>query len=513
MTARRPLVVVGDLLLDRDLDGTATRLCPDAPAPVVDDPAETLRPGGAGLAALLAARDGHDVVLVTPLSDDPRGRRAHALLRPHLRVVPLPADGPPAEKTRIRAGGQTLLRLDRAGGRPTGEVPDEAVRAVRTAGALLVADYGRGATALPALRRALGERAGAVPLVWDPHPRGSEPVPGTSVVTPNQAEALDFAARPTAAGSAAAPAAPGPGTLVHRMTALAHALRERWSADAVCVTLGARGALLARAAGSTCAVPAPDVLAPDPCGAGDRFAATLALRLGGGALPAEAVEDAVASAARFLAAGGAAAVHARPAAAPPAESVAPGRAASGTALPPAAAAVRARGGTVVATGGCYDLLHAGHVATLRAARSLGDCLVVLLNSDASVRALKGPGRPLNDQHDRAAVLAALDCVDAVVVFEETTPERALRALRPDVWVKGGDYSGADLPETPLVESWGGRVLTVPFLSGRSTTSLAQAAAESLRAARDARDAREARDGAGLPAGGTPARPSGRAWPR
>jgi len=142
--------------------------------------------------------------------------------------------------------------------------------------------------------------------------------------------------------------------------------------------------------------------------------------------------------------------------------------------------IRAQGGVVAATGGCFDLLHAGHVQCLRAARQAADCLIVCLNSDDSVRALKGPGRPLNNAADRAAVLLSLDCVDAVVVFDEPDPTAVLRKLRPDVWIKGGDYDPASLPETPLVRSWGGHVLTVPYLSGRSTTRLVHAARETAR---------------------------------
>jgi len=130
----------------------------------------------------------------------------------------------------------------------------------------------------------------------------------------------------------------------------------------------------------------------------------------------------------------------------------------------------------VATGGCFDLLHTGHLATLRAARALGDCLIVCLNSDRSVRALKGADRPMTPQADRARLLAALDCVDAVVVFDETTPEVVLSWLRPDIWVKGGDYADtADLPEADLVRRWGGQCAIVPYLPGRSTTATIAAA--------------------------------------
>jgi D-beta-D-heptose 7-phosphate kinase / D-beta-D-heptose 1-phosphate adenosyltransferase len=144
----------------------------------------------------------------------------------------------------------------------------------------------------------------------------------------------------------------------------------------------------------------------------------------------------------------------------------------------------------VATGGCFDLLHAGHVATLRAARRLGDCLVVCLNSDDSVRRLKGPSRPLVPAADRARVLEALECVDAVVVFGEDTPSEVLRRIRPHVWAKGGDYAGADVPEAAVLEEWGGQAVVLPYLAGRSTSALLDTAG------------RRARDGdrAGYPTG-------------
>jgi D-beta-D-heptose 7-phosphate kinase / D-beta-D-heptose 1-phosphate adenosyltransferase len=133
--------------------------------------------------------------------------------------------------------------------------------------------------------------------------------------------------------------------------------------------------------------------------------------------------------------------------------------------------VRRRGGTVVATGGCFDLLHAGHVSLLQSARALGDCLVVCLNSDDSVRRLKGPGRPVVPAADRAAVLSSLGCVDAVAVFHEDDPRRVLDRLRPDVFVKGGDYAHTVLPESELLASWGGQVVVVPYLPGRSTSRI------------------------------------------
>jgi D-beta-D-heptose 7-phosphate kinase / D-beta-D-heptose 1-phosphate adenosyltransferase len=572
-----PLTVVGDALLDRDLDGRVERLAPDAPVPVVDDPAERLRPGGAALAATLAAcLDGRTVVLVTALADDEGGVALRRLLElAGVEVVDLGLAGQTPEKVRVRAEGRSLLRLDRATqpGR-VGPLVRAGRRALAGAGAVLVADYGRGVAAEPGVRDALAALPARRPLVWDPHPRGPAPVPGARLATPNRAEAAGFA-----------PDAPGTGLAA--VTARARLLAERWAAAGVAVTLGAGGALLVEGLGAPLVVPTTAATGGDPCGAGDRFAAAAAGLLGNGALPSEAVAGAVAAASTFVAAGGASAIHLRPDSrgaprreapdpgaphpdppdpgAPDPDPSAPGppvgernrpgrwvrgavhnpptgppthpptgppthphpathsptgspthphphpathphphpathphpyphpathpgtdpstrsRTGPATHLPTGGAAmeralrliagVRAAGGTVVATGGCFDLLHAGHVATLRSARALGDCLVVCLNSDDSVGRLKGPERPLVPQADRVAVLEALGCVDAVVAFDERTPEAVLRRLRPDVFAKGGDYALADLPEAALLATWGGQAVVLPYLEGRSTTQL------------------------------------------
>ena len=475
MSGDGALVVVGDALLDRDMDGHASRLVPDAPAPVLDDVVETRRPGGAALAALLAALDGTPVVLLAPFGDDPASAAVRTMLEPWLSVVPLPLRGPLQEKTRFRASGQTLLRVDSPAG-SAGPAGPEAADAISGAGGLLVSDYGRGATADPRLRGWLAARARRAPLVWDPHPRGSDPVPGTRVVTPNHSEAA----------AAAGPGQLPKGPVISSAAAAARRLLSRWQVDAVAVTLGAAGALLA-APGSAAplVVPAQPAGDADSCGAGDRFAAAVAAALRAGALLSEAIIQATAAASEFLAQGGVARLPG-----PQAQATAPGAARLAGRLPPGSAAppgtgteealrvagaVRRGGGTVVATGGCFDVLHAGHISMLTAARALGDCLVVCLNSDASVRRLKGDGRPFNTAADRAAVLTALACVDCVLIFDEDTPAAALRRLRPGVWVKGGDYSGQDLPEASVLGAWGGQAVTVPYLDGRSTTGLYTAA--------------------------------------
>ncbi|QCB93726.1 PfkB family carbohydrate kinase [Cellulomonas shaoxiangyii] len=482
--AGRPhVVVVGDVVLDRDVEGRVDRLCPDAPAPVLDVTHVRESPGGAGLTALLAA-EGARVTLVAPVADDAAGRRLTEHLGGVLDVVALPHAGGTRRKVRVRSAAHSLVRIDDGGPGTPGAVPVDAVRRVLAdADVVLVSDYGAGVTRDADLRALLAEAAAARPVVWDPHPRGGSPVPGVTLVTPNLGEARD-------ALRDAPPGADGP------RDQLAQRLRELWHARAVAVTAGADGAFVA-AGGETQYVPAPHVAGGDPCGAGDRFAASAALALAAGALPAEAVGRGVADASAWVAAGGAEAyrrradeargpVHApddatatrTDAAATPdgARTARPGRTHAADGVPAdeltaLAARLRAGGRSLVATGGCFDIVHAGHVATLQAARRLGDALVVLMNSDASVRRLKGEGRPVVTAPDRARVLEALDCVAAVVVFDEDDPRSALDRLRPDVWAKGGDYGGAPLPEAATVRAHGGRVVLLPYLDGRSTTSI------------------------------------------
>jgi D-beta-D-heptose 7-phosphate kinase / D-beta-D-heptose 1-phosphate adenosyltransferase len=482
-----PLVVVGDALLDRDVTGRVSRISPDAPVPVFDEGEGRDRPGGAGLAAALAATGGREVLLVTAVGADGAGTRLRELLAAAgVTVLDLPYQGDTPQKVRLHAGRQVVLRLDRgsAPGRP-GEPGAAAMAALASAGTVLISDYGRGISGLTGLRRALATIAANRPVVWDPHPRGDAPVPGLRLVTPNETELPEALAG--AAGSTG-------GRRLATVAASAAAARQAWRAGAVVVTLGADGALLAQGGSTPLVVPPPVRASGDTCGAGDRFAASAAIALADGALVSEAVQLAVAEAARFVAAGAARAYLEAVRAYPETDERGPATVPAVIGLDQALAVAeqtRYRGGVVVATGGCFDLLHPGHVATLQAARQLGDCLIVCLNSDRSVRELKGPDRPLVTEADRARLVAALSCVDAVAIFDETTPVALLSQLRPDVWVKGGDYylddsfpgdtgpSGTDsqpvLPEAQLIRGWGGQSVVVPYLDGHSTTSLIQAA--------------------------------------
>ncbi len=452
------ITVVGDTLLDADAHGAARRLLPDNPVPVVDIDHIDHRPGGAGLAAALLAAVGHEVSLVTVLGNDEESERLLSALA-DVTVVAARLDQPTPVKKRVLADGHLVTRLDENCSTSRNEVTDEMLRAVHDADAVLVSDYGRGLVTDESLRAALSRAAARIPVVWDPHPAGPPPVPNTTTVTPNFSEATTLAG--IEAGETSIPTA----------HAAATELLDLWSVASVIVTLGSRGALILDAAGARFS-PATKSVTGDECGAGDCFAGRLAASLAAGADLMGAVDRAIAETAEYIALGGAGTYLQN--LAQEDDRAEPEPDFNGTSALARAESVRARGGTVVATGGCYDLLHAGHARALSAARRMGDTLIVLLNSDDSVRRLKGDTRPIVQAQDRAELLLALDCVDEVVIFDEDTPVRAIESIRPDIWVKSDDYRSTDLAEAKTIAEWGGRLVTVPFVPARSTSRLAQA---------------------------------------
>jgi D-beta-D-heptose 7-phosphate kinase/D-beta-D-heptose 1-phosphate adenosyltransferase len=465
------IAIAGDVLLDRDVGG-ARRPGSAAPLPVLDGRSRRERPGGAGLAALVAARLGATVTLVTALGRDAASHRVRALLQDAgVEVLAVPSDGETAVKERIVVDDQPVARVDR--GR-AGRIHDDPAQRPTVANvfaradAVLVSDYGRGVTSHRSVRDALTAGGVTRPVVWDPHPRGAHPVAGTWLLTPNEHEL-----------GSADPAGDRRLTAWSALATRAAELCASARARAVAVTLAERGALLVTGDGPPLYCPSSPVDA-DPCGAGDAFAAGATIALAGGALHSEAVMAGVAAGTSFVrelsretwSVAAAAPTPPEPSSPAPAPSSPP---AAGGGHCPAIEATRAAGGTVVMTGGCFDVLHRGHVELLRHARSLGDCLVVCLNSDESVRRLKGPHRPVTAVEDRARVLQELASVDDVVVFDEDTPVPLLRRFTPDVFVKGGDYGGMALPEVPVLGEWGGQVVIVPYVNGYSTTRLLEEA--------------------------------------
>jgi D-beta-D-heptose 7-phosphate kinase/D-beta-D-heptose 1-phosphate adenosyltransferase len=383
------------------------------------------------------------VTLLTAVAEDDAARViVDALERKGVGVRAGRRSGATPEKIRVRALGQSLVRLDRGDAAPAAvELPRDGLD---DADAILVSDYGGGMTFDRAVRAWLSTAIHrGIPVVWDPHPRGADPVPGC-VATPNRKEAAAASGRPTAT--------------IQGTFACARVLRDRWDAGAVAITMGADGVVLSEPGGQHL-VSAPSVDAVDVCGAGDRFASSTALRLARGLRLRDAIEEAVADAALAVSQAwpwqeGPSAFGSDPRGADPVI------AGSGSGRP-----------ITVATSGCFDLLHAGHVRMLRAARSLGDRLVVCLNDDGSVRRLKGPGRPIVPAEERAELLLALDCVDEVFSFSEDTPLQLLQRIRPDIYTKGADYRLEDIPEAGPLATWGGETVILPFVEGRSTTEL------------------------------------------
>jgi len=457
------VTVVGDPILDGWWRGRTERMSREAPAPVVEVFERKHVPGGAANTAVNLAALGARVGMVGVAGDDEAGRMLHSLLEAAgVDVTGLLLD--PAVRTttkvRIVGGEQILLRVDEGVDEaPPEHVRDRAFRAaanvLRRSDAVVVCDYGSGPS--PALVEVLQAERPPL-LVVDAHDPAPWAVVAPDLVTPNAREAFGLLDR-----------TPPLAARVEAVHAAAPALLERTGAAQVVVTLDAEGAVLLDRTGVLHRTTARPVLDKQAAGAGDTFVAALTLaRAGGVELPA-ALELAQAAADVV--------VHRSGTSVCTADDLAEhlGRT-SERVLPAAELALRIKaerdaGRRVVLTNGCFDVLHRGHTTSLAQAARLGDLLVVAVNSDDSVRRLKGPQRPINTEADRAGVLAALSCVDYVTVFETDTPIPLLELLRPDVYAKGGDYTPEMMAETPVVRAYGGEVRILDFVPARSTTDV------------------------------------------
>ncbi|HEY0495694.1 MAG TPA: D-glycero-beta-D-manno-heptose 1-phosphate adenylyltransferase [Kutzneria sp.] len=460
---RLRIAVVGDAMLDGWLCGGSTRLCREAPAPVVEITSATNRPGGAANTAANVAALGAEAVMIAVTGADVDGVR----IRRELDAAGVRTDAMVVEhgrrtlaKRRVVAGDQLVARFDEGDSgdvRPcTGRALAGVLREiVPLCDAVLVCDYGAG-TLTAQVRAEIARLRGPL-LVVDAHDLAPWAAARPDVVTPNAGEA--------AALLGAAWSRERPGEVERR----AGDLRTATGAGAVVVTLDRDGAMLLPADGPvhrTWAQPAPESQAS---GAGDTFVAALTMALAGG-LPATASAEFAQAAADV--------VVSRPGTSVCTTAQLTARLGGFRAamldhdeLAAAVAAHRAAGRRIVFTNGCFDVLHRGHIAYLNQAKRLGDVLVVAVNDDGSVRRLKGPGRPVNSASDRAAVLAALSCVDHVTTFATDTTAGLISRLRPDVYAKGGDYTPEMLPETPVVRACGGEVRILDYLPDRSTSAV------------------------------------------
>jgi D-beta-D-heptose 7-phosphate kinase/D-beta-D-heptose 1-phosphate adenosyltransferase len=466
--AGRRVVVVGDLMLDRYLWGRVERISPEAPVPVVRLERETETAGGAANVARNLAALGLRASLAGITGDD--GERA-ALLRDlaangiETGAVLAAADRVTTVKTRVVGNHQQMLRIDAERTLPLAPPDAERLLAVIApllpgAGALVLSDYAKGVLSEPLCRDLIrAAREADVPVLVDPKGRDFARYAGATLITPNRSE-LALAAGVSASNLDA---------LLSAAAALRAALGLSW----LVLTLSEQGMALVGREG-TRQIPAVAREVFDVSGAGDTVIAAIAAGLSAGLEPVDTAHLANLAAGVVVGKVGTATVSAEELlAAVTGESALEQAAKVGD---PDRTLERVRawqgaGERVVFTNGCFDLLHVGHVTYLERARRYGHRLVVGLNTDRSVRALKGPSRPLIREDDRARVLAALASVDGVVLFDEDTPLALIEHLRPDVLAKGADYKEEEVVGAAQVKSWGGQVVLVPLVEDRSTTGI------------------------------------------
>lgn len=469
------VLCLGDLMLDRFVYGAVDRISPEAPIPVLKVERESLMPGAAGNVAANLVALGTDVRFVSVVGTDDAGRQLEALLAERLGSPPLLVADPDREttlKTRYIAGGQQLLRADRETSAPIGD--DLAARVVAAAeaamdgcGAVVLSDYAKGVLT-PAVLAGVIAAAGraGLPVVVDPKGRPFRRYRGAAVLTPNRKELADAAGRPARSDD--------------DVVAAARAVLADAGVAAMVVTRSEQGlsVVFGGDGGEVGHFRAEAREVYDVSGAGDTVVATLAAALaggggiGGGRLTAAAHLANLAGGIVVGKAGTAvvhgeellAAVHHQEWAR--GEAKVAGRAAARDRV----AQWRHAGLKVGFTNGCFDLLHPGHISLIRQARAACDRLVVAINSDASVQRLKGEDRPVQPESARAAVLASLEAVDLVTVFAEDTPLELITLLRPDVLVKGADYTVATVVGADVVQGYGGRVVLADLAAGFSTTA-------------------------------------------
>jgi len=466
--AQLKALVVGDLMLDEYLWGKAERISPEAPVAVVDVARQDMRLGGAGNVINNLLSLGCQVRVASVIGADEDGRTI--LERLELRGVSadgvvLSAARKTSRKTRVLASNQQMLRIDR-------ESRDE----IDSAAALelmayvreqlpqvqvvLLSDYLKGVLTDSLTRELITLcRAAKVPVLVDPKGKDYSKYRGATLLTPNRKEAAEASGVTIRTGE--------------DVSRAGWRLLQDLNLDALVLTRSEEGMSLFMAGRDEIQLPTLAREVFDVSGAGDTVLASIGLGLAGGLeLP---------DAARLsnLAAG-----------------VVVGKVGTSTVTPEeilrsisvdvdrSDAKIRtcrelqhllleekSRGRSIVFTNGCFDLLHVGHVKYLQKARALGDLLVLGLNSDASIRRLKGEKRPLIGEEERAHILAALDCIDYLVIFDEDTPYELITQLRPDILVKGGDYLAEEVVGKEIVEGYGGRVELIRFVDGKSTTNI------------------------------------------
>lgn len=461
-------LVIGDLMLDEYLWGKAERISPEAPVQVVDVLREELRLGGAGNVVNNLAALGAQVSVCSVVGEDDNGWSLLKIF--NRRGVATDAifrdqDRRTSRKTRVVAANQQIVRIDRESRNPLSAESEQQVCAwleLHVAGfnVILLSDYQKGVLTPSVIHAVTAAAAKAgIPVLVDPKGSDYRRYHGATILTPNRKEAeaaSGIAIRDSESLERAA-------ANIMATAGLEHLL----------ITRSEEGMSLFSRTEPVTHIPTVAREVFDVSGAGDTVLASLAIGLASGLSMAEAAR--LANIAAGIAVGKLGTSTVSPAeivnAVAVTHSDSDAKIKNRDVLTALIAAERERGKRVVFTNGCFDLLHAGHVKYLQQARRLGDLLVLGLNSDASVRRLKGESRPLISEEERAHILAALDCIDYVTIFDEDTPLDLITALKPHILVKGGDYTPEGVVGKDVVEASGGRVELISFVDGKSTTNI------------------------------------------
>ena len=465
--AGKTVLVLGDVMLDRFIYGAVDRISPEAPVPVIAVEKETAMLGGAGNVARNVAALGARAVLIGLVGQDEAGAALRGMIdaEPGLEAeLVTDAGRRTTEKVRYISGSHQMLRVDREDRGPGDGAALLAAFEARLASAdvVVLSDYAKGVLTPRVARAAIdAARAAGKPVIVDPKSRDFARYDGATLIKPNRKEAAEATGivdnsdeASEAAGAAILAMAPG--------------------LEAALITRGGAGMTLAERGRPPVHLPATAIEVFDVSGAGDTVAATLALSVAAGASLPDAAHLANLAGGLVVAKLGTDVVTA-------AELTARAGSAEGE---PGEIKIadrdharqivegwRARGLKVGFTNGCFDLLHPGHVSLLSQAKAACDRLIVGLNTDASVAKLKGPTRPVQKEHGRATVLASLSSVDLVVLFDEDTPLELIKAFRPDVLVKGADYTVETVVGSDIVLGYGGKVVLAELKQGQSTTNL------------------------------------------
>jgi D-beta-D-heptose 7-phosphate kinase / D-beta-D-heptose 1-phosphate adenosyltransferase len=462
-----PVLVVGDVMLDQYVWGDVERISPEAPVPVVRATLRDEKPGGAANVAMNLAGLGASVMLVGFAGGDREQQRLESLLadegiEPSLLTVP---NTPTTTKLRILSGHQQMMRLDTEPG--AGPAPADYCRlleasfaALPAASVLVLSDYAKGVLTETVCQALIREaRRHSIPVLVDPKCPSFARYCGATAICPNRKELA------SATGESA--------NDLDRLLSAGQELLPSLDADFIAVTLGEQGIAVLRE-GSRLHAPAAVREVYDVSGAGDTVIAVLALAMACGVSIDAAIQLANIAAGVVVSKVGTVPIQREELLGALSQEISlhmQEKVVPVNRLISRVTAWRSAGQRIVFTNGCFDILHIGHIRLLEEARRKGDRLIVGLNSDDSVRRLKGPLRPIVGELERGQVLAALSAVDAVVVFSEDTPLRLIEAIRPDVLVKGGDYTEDAVVGAREVRAWGGRVELIPLTGGVSTTRL------------------------------------------